>query len=70
MLLSSILSSLPAWRLVDPLPVLESLEKGAKKDQADDESLESVIRQSADDMQSQCDARQPHGDTASHEQET
>jgi hypothetical protein len=70
MLLSSILSSLPAWRLVDPLPVLASLEKGAKKDQADDESLESVIRQGANGMQSPRDPRQPHEDTSSHAQET
>jgi hypothetical protein len=70
MLLSSILSSLPAWRLVDPLPVLASLEKGAKKDRADDESLESVIRKGTDSMQAQRDLRQPRGDTSSYEQET
>ena len=70
MLLSSILSSLPAWRLVDPLPVLASLEKSAKKDRADDESLESIIRKGADGVQSQRDPRQRRGDTSSQEQET
>ena len=44
MLLSSVLSSLPAWRLVDPLPILASLDKGSQDEQADDDSLESVIR--------------------------
>jgi hypothetical protein len=41
-LLSSVLSSLPAWRMVDPLPVLASLDRSSK-DKEDDESLESVI---------------------------
>ena len=38
-LISSLLASLPAWRMVDPLPILGSLGKG--KD--DDESLEEML---------------------------
>ena len=43
MLLSSVLSSLPAWRLIDPLPILASLDQDADDESADDESLESLI---------------------------
>ncbi|HEY7491908.1 MAG TPA: hypothetical protein VIH59_12475, partial [Candidatus Tectomicrobia bacterium] len=60
---------LPAWRLVDPLPVLASLEKSAKKDQADDESLASVISKGTDGVQSPRDSRQPRGGISSHGQE-
>jgi len=43
-LLSSILSSLPAWQLADPLAVLA----GAKgEDEEDDDSIESIIEQGA-----------------------
>jgi hypothetical protein len=48
LLLSSLLSSLPAWRFVDPLPVLAHLDARAKEDETDDDSLESVIRKGAD----------------------
>jgi hypothetical protein len=39
-LLGTMLSSLPAWRLVDPLPVLGQLND---EDDDDDESLESLV---------------------------
>ncbi len=39
-LLSGLLSSLPAWRMVDPLPVLSQLGDGAA---GDDESLEQMV---------------------------
>jgi len=39
-LMGSVLSSLPSWRLVDPLPILGAL--GEELDQ-DDESLESMV---------------------------
>jgi hypothetical protein len=42
MLLSSLLSSLPAWQLLDPLPVLAHKKGGAEAD--DDESLESILK--------------------------
>lgn len=48
LLLSSLLSSLPAWRFVDPLPVLAHLDARSKEDETDDDSLESVIRKGAD----------------------
>ncbi|MEZ5739634.1 MAG: DUF4347 domain-containing protein [Burkholderiaceae bacterium] len=43
-LLSSLLASLPAWRSIDPLPVLNSLNDQARND-ADEESLESMLKQ-------------------------
>jgi Bacterial Ig domain len=46
-LLSSLLSSLPAWRLVDPLPVLSRLSDGS--DDEDDESLEELVTHEGDD---------------------
>lgn len=46
-LLSSLLSSLPAWRLVDPLPVLSRLSDGTEDE--DDDSLEELVTQSDDD---------------------
>ena len=46
-LLSSLLSSLPAWRLVDPLPVLSRLSSDS--DDEDDASLEELVTQEDDD---------------------
>jgi hypothetical protein len=42
-LLASLLSSLPAWRLVDPLPVLGRV--GGGEDDSDDESLQDLVAQ-------------------------
>ncbi len=44
-LVGSMLSSLPAWRFVDPLPVLGSLSDSSDDD---DESLESMVRTHAE----------------------
>jgi hypothetical protein len=44
-LLASLLSSLPAWRLVDPLPVLGRV--GGGDDDSDDESLQELVAQDA-----------------------
>ncbi len=42
-LLSSLLTSLPAWRLIDPLPILGHL--GTRRvDEEDDESLEGMLK--------------------------
>ncbi len=41
-LISSLLASLPAWRMVDPLPVLGSLAN-SKRDEKDDKSLEELV---------------------------
>ena len=43
LLITSLLSSLPAWRYVDPLPVLGRLRGD---DDEDDESLESIVESS------------------------
>jgi VCBS repeat-containing protein len=45
-LLSSLLSSLPAWRLIDPLPILGHLKRQKNGDE-DDDSLESMLKKSA-----------------------
>lgn len=43
-LLSSLLSALPAWRFIDPLPVLGRMKDGDDEDDdEDDESLESLV---------------------------
>ena len=41
-LISSLLASLPAWRMVDPLPVLGSLAN-SKRAHKDDKSLEELV---------------------------
>ncbi len=41
-LLSSVLSSLPAWRMIDPLPIMGHL-KGYTENDEDDDSLESLV---------------------------
>ncbi len=48
-LLSSVLSSLPAWRLVDPLPVLAYVKNRPEDedDPGDGESLESLVKKKA-----------------------
>jgi hypothetical protein len=45
--LSSLLSSMPAWKLVDPLPILDQMAGGfdgrKRDDDEDDETLESMV---------------------------
>jgi hypothetical protein len=43
MLLASLLSSMPAWRAIDPLPVLANFRDN-DEDDANDESLDSLVR--------------------------
>jgi len=43
MLLASLLSSMPAWRAIDPLPVLANFRDN-DEDGDDDESLDSLVR--------------------------
>ena len=52
MLLSSFLASMPAWRLVDPIPVLAYLKgKREKEDEdGDEESLHSIAEGPAPDQ--------------------
>lgn len=40
-LLSSLMATLPAWRTLDPLPVLSSL--AGDKEKSDDDSLQSLL---------------------------
>lgn len=47
LLLASLVSSMPAWRLVDPLPILARLEDPAAA-AGEDDSLASIIEQSDD----------------------
>ena len=59
-LLASVMASMPAWRTIDPLPVLESL---TGDDDGDTETLESMVEEepeSADDANSQ------NGDDSQH----
>jgi len=52
-LLGSVLSSLPAWRNIDPLPVLSSL--GGDSDNDDDDSLEDLVERSEVNRQAETD---------------
>ncbi|HSG91991.1 MAG TPA: DUF4347 domain-containing protein [Pseudomonadales bacterium] len=45
-IMSSMLSALPAWRLIDPLPILSSL----RSLEDDGESIEDIVRSSADEQ--------------------
>jgi predicted outer membrane repeat protein len=45
MLIASLLAQMPAWRFIDPLPILDALDDAADED--DDESLESILQQEA-----------------------
>lgn len=52
-LLTSLLASLPAWRLIDPLPVLAFLNKRADEDEdEDDDSIEGVVKKGGETPQS------------------
>jgi hypothetical protein len=43
LLLASLLSSLPAWRLIDPIAVLAQLRTDDEDDRDDEESLDSLL---------------------------
>ncbi len=45
LLLASLLSTMPAWRVIDPLPVLAGFRNS--DDENDDESLESLVKKGA-----------------------
>ena len=47
LLIGSVLSSLPAWRNIDPLPVLSSLD--SDEDSHNDDSLEELVEQEEPD---------------------
>lgn len=61
-LLTSLLASLPAWRLIDPLPVLSSLNKSANEDEdEDDDSIEAAVKQSGETPPSKLVPKQQGG---------
>jgi hypothetical protein len=43
LLLASLTSSLPVWRLIDPIPILASLARRSEDDPEDEESLDSLV---------------------------
>ena len=51
LLIGSVLSALPAWRNIDPLPVLSSL--GGEDDGQNDDSLEDLVEQNEEDPKSE-----------------
>jgi len=53
-LMSGLLSSMPAWSFIDPLPVLAGM---GKKDDEDDESLESMVEEKEDDKENEGDRK-------------
>ncbi|RBW50178.1 VCBS domain-containing protein [Marinobacter sp. F3R11] len=56
-IMSSVLSSLPAWRFVDPLPVLATLSAPAAEE--DRESLESMVTEANQSKSSGSDQNEP-----------
>ena len=59
-LIASLLSSLPAWRLVDPLPVLGSM--GGRAGDEDDDSLEDLVAEDRDARDAPSDDAMPDND--------
>jgi hypothetical protein len=59
-LVTSMLSSLPAWRLVDPLPILGRLDDN-DGDDPQDESLESMVSRRDADLPANRAPRRPEG---------
>jgi hypothetical protein len=45
MLLTSMLASMPAWQIADPMPILTQLKDNEDND--DDDSLESILKKGA-----------------------
>jgi hypothetical protein len=55
LLVASLLSSLPAWRLIDPIPILAFLNREEDEEDHDDESLDSLVRGGADKSEGRVD---------------
>ena len=55
LLLSSVLSSLPAWRFIDPLPIFAYAMKPGDEESDDDESLESLVKKGPHARESKTD---------------
>jgi hypothetical protein len=56
-LATSLLSSLPAWRFVDPLPVLSRFKEGDKEDDDEniDDSLEAIVATDTEEQRTDTD---------------
>jgi hypothetical protein len=66
-LLSSFLSMFPAWKSMDPIPVLESFEKSQKRRKGkteDEESLESLVEKSNQNPDRALAVKEPGPDTS------
>jgi len=66
-LLSSLLSIFPAWKSMDPLPVLDSFEESRKRRKGkidDDESLESLVEKSNQNTETALALRKPAPETS------
>jgi len=59
MLISSLMSSMPAWQIADPLPVLTNVNDDDEDD--DDESLESIIKNNQDNDDNKEEGPEPTG---------
>ncbi len=61
LLISSLLSSMPAWRLIDPIPVLASLGR-TDEDDGEDDSLGSLFGGGAEPEGSEPESESPMDD--------
>jgi hypothetical protein len=55
-LLTSLLASMPAWRSIDPLPVLARVDARGRDDAEDDDSLRGLLKHAADRRAAQAEA--------------
>lgn len=67
-LVGSMLSSLPAWRTLDPLPVLGSFDDSQESDSENDESLESLVSKS--ESGSKVESDESHSDNSNSEDDS
>ena len=61
-LLSSVLSTLPAWRMIDPLPVISSLNGSLGDDDKNGDSLASLIKKGSAVVKAKVQASKPPSD--------
>ncbi len=61
-LLSSVLSTLPAWRMIDPLPVISSLNGSLGDDDKNADSLASLIKKGSAVVKAKVQASKPPSD--------
>jgi hypothetical protein len=54
-LLTSLLASMPAWRSIDPLPVLARIDARGRDDAENDDSLRGLLQRAADEQAEQAE---------------